>query len=153
MQQELSPTSQPYANVPLETDVRTPRDVLDHPTMSNEAKRTVLASWASDRHAVPSFPGVRRLEDGRLVSLAEILQALRALDGPSEPSQENVSSNLISLAEQRRQHRLKHWTRMRSPHDDDPPPRPAAASFPATYSRVSAVATLAAEERAWRHVV
>ncbi|MDF2998316.1 MAG: hypothetical protein K0R27_3953 [Xanthobacteraceae bacterium] len=151
MLQELPPTPEPAANVLLENNLRTPTDVLNHPTLSVEAKRAVLASWASDRNAVPNFPGVRQLDNGSLVSLADLLQALRALDGPGEPSQEYNSGNLISLAERRRRRRPSPLTRW--PHDDEPPPRPAAALFPPTYLRTNAMGTLIATEQARRHIV
>ncbi|QJP12985.1 hypothetical protein G3545_04530 [Starkeya sp. ORNL1] len=146
MLQDLNFLREPATQVPMECQPRTPQEVLNHPSMSVEAKRATLASWASDRHAVPNFPGVRQLENGSLVSLAEILQALRELD--DEPGPE-TSSNLVSLVEFRGRHRARSmpW-RVSTPRpDDDPPPRPAAASFPVSYLKVDAVGSLAAGEQ------
>jgi hypothetical protein len=39
---------------------RHPFDIARHPTLEPEVKRAILASWASDAHAVPSQPGLRR---------------------------------------------------------------------------------------------
>ena len=152
MLQDLNFLREPATQVPMECQPRTPQEVLNHPSMSVEAKRATLASWASDRHAVPNFPGVRQIENGSLVSLAEILQALRDLD--DEPRTDTFS-NLVSLAEFRKQHRMRPrpWGRSTFSSDDDPPPRPAAASFPVNYSRVNAVGTLAAAEQSQCQVV
>lgn len=143
MRQETLPTSEPLPNVRPHHEPRTVSDVLGHPTMSAEAKRALLASWASDIHAIPNFPGVRRLDDGSLASLAEILQALRALDGSGEAYWENGSSAPGPLAERRRQQRSRYRLSTRWPHDDDPPPRPVAASFPAPYRRINAIGRMA----------
>jgi hypothetical protein len=67
-------------------DVRTPpflahpKDVLDDAAHSVEQKRLILASWLSDRHAVPDAPRWRELENGAFVDAHEIEQALRILD-------------------------------------------------------------------------
>jgi hypothetical protein len=148
MLQDLNFLHEPATQVPADCKPRTPQDVLNHPSMSVEAKRAALASWASDRHAVPNFPGVRQLENGSLVSLAEILQALRDLDDESDDRvpQRSSSTNLVSLAELRSSNRKKlskNRLTTRWPHDDDPPSSPAAAPFPVPYSRVNAVGALA----------
>src|ERR1700761_4402676 len=57
-----------------------PKDVLDDATQSVEQKRLILASWLSDRHAVPDAPRWRELENGAFVDAHEIEQALRILD-------------------------------------------------------------------------
>lgn len=60
-----------------------PFDVAHHPTFEPEVKRAILASWASDRHAVENHPAMRKppaLE--RPVSVDDVLSALRSLDGP-----------------------------------------------------------------------
>jgi len=57
-----------------------PRDVVHRDLTVNE-KRAVLASWASDACAVEAVPALRRPPDtGQIVSVDEILAALRALD-------------------------------------------------------------------------
>ena len=148
MLQELKDLQGPAERVPVDDELHTPREVLNHPAMSIEAKRATLASWASDRYAVPNFPGVRQLENGSLVSLAEILQALRDLDDEPDDRvpQRCSSTNLVSLAELRRSNRkksAKYRLTTRWPHDDDPPSSPAAAPFPVPYSRVNAVGAVA----------
>ncbi|CAH1696020.1 hypothetical protein CHELA1G11_30169 [Hyphomicrobiales bacterium] len=59
---------------------RSPGEVLADPTMSAESKRALLASWASDRHAVPNRPDLRRPEVGEILVLSDIFEALQALD-------------------------------------------------------------------------
>src|ERR1700761_9498679 len=67
-------------------DVRTPpflvhpKDVLDDAAHSVEQKRLILASWLSDKHAVPDAPRWRELENGAFVDAHEIEEALRVLD-------------------------------------------------------------------------
>ncbi len=36
-----------------------PRDVLSDPDLSNEEKRAILSSWASDACAIQCLPGMR----------------------------------------------------------------------------------------------
>jgi len=59
-----------------------PGDVLAAGHLSEQEKRAILASWASDQYAVESIPGLRHYPGSpEAVSLAEILAALRSLDG------------------------------------------------------------------------
>lgn len=59
-----------------------PRDVLAAAHLSEQEKRAILASWASDQYAVESIPALRHYPGcPEAVSLAEILAALRLLDG------------------------------------------------------------------------
>ncbi|MET4037987.1 hypothetical protein ABIB94_009133 [Bradyrhizobium sp. JR7.2] len=59
-----------------------PRDVLDHPALTLSEKRAILASWASDASAIASCPSMRAPAGlKKPVSIDEILDALRALDG------------------------------------------------------------------------
>lgn len=59
-----------------------PKDVLDHPGLTTAEKRAILASWASDASAMASSPAMRAPAALRKpVSIDEILDALRALDG------------------------------------------------------------------------
>ena len=62
-----------------------PRDVLAHPALEKSEKRAILASWASDVRAVENEPALRQVECGAIVALADILAALRALDGQATP--------------------------------------------------------------------
>lgn len=58
-----------------------PREVLQHPALEPSEKRAILASWASDVRAVENEPALRQVDCGAIVPLADILAALRALDG------------------------------------------------------------------------
>ena len=58
-----------------------PIDVARHPTLEPEVKRAILASWASDRAAVPNRPALRRPPGiSRPVPVDDILTALKSLD-------------------------------------------------------------------------
>jgi len=63
------------------TSFRHPRDVLANIYLGKAQKRQVLAYWASDIHAVPDHPALRRLDNGSTVVIDEILDALKHLDG------------------------------------------------------------------------
>jgi hypothetical protein len=58
-----------------------PDDVRSHSGLTIAEKRAILASWASDAHAVDDMPWLRQLECGARIPLSEILSALRSLDG------------------------------------------------------------------------
>ena len=63
-----------------------PRDVVAHPSLTLAEKRAILASWASDASAIASCPALRAPEGLKApVSIDDILEALRALDGPRQP--------------------------------------------------------------------
>ncbi len=57
-----------------------PSDVLAHPGLTVGERRAILASWASDAHAVEDAPQLRQLENGARVPVSEVLSALRTLD-------------------------------------------------------------------------
>ena len=57
-----------------------PSEVLDHPELSHAERRAILASWASDARAVEGAHWMRCLDNGSVVTLAEVLHALRKLD-------------------------------------------------------------------------
>jgi hypothetical protein len=57
-----------------------PDQVLSHPALTVPEKRVILASWASDAHAVDDMPWLRQLECGARISLNDVLSALRSLD-------------------------------------------------------------------------
>jgi hypothetical protein len=60
---------------------RNPFDVARDPTLEPEAKRAILASWASDRAAVKGRPGWRRPAGApHPVPIDDIFAALRTLD-------------------------------------------------------------------------
>jgi len=103
---------------------KTPNAVLIHSHMNIFEKRGLLASWASDVHAIPNAPHLRQLEDGSILELEEILLALKALDTRDEaPSGKGRRS--WRLAFNRRlplELRNGRRTVRRNDEDDDPPP-------------------------------
>jgi hypothetical protein len=59
-----------------------PKEVLSDLQLSDAEKRVILSSWASDMFAVESCPGLRDIPGmGHPIQLADILAALRRLDG------------------------------------------------------------------------
>lgn len=104
-----------------------PDQILDHPSMSLEEKRTTLSSWASDHCAVENAPALRRLPNGAVVPVDDILAALAGL--PIEAPQ--IDQVLTGTASDRRQRPLsppwrKVLTRTRG---SAPPPRGGAAAL------------------------
>src|SRR5690349_6463653 len=63
-----------------------PRDVLQDPSMTVDEKRALLASWASDARAVTDAPALRQLENGAIVFIDDVLDALKQLDEPGAMS-------------------------------------------------------------------
>jgi hypothetical protein len=62
-----------------------PRDVLMADNISNDEKRAILASWASDMSAIESMPAWRCYPGTeRIVAYDEVLAALKALDGDGQ---------------------------------------------------------------------
>ena len=57
-----------------------PRDIVHDPVLTNGRKRQLLAYWASDIHAVRSFPALRSYAFGTTVSIDEIRDAMDELD-------------------------------------------------------------------------
>lgn len=58
-----------------------PFDVAQHPSLEPEVKRAILASWASDRHAVTGKPALRKPPDARTpIAVDDVFAALRAVD-------------------------------------------------------------------------
>ena len=63
-----------------------PFDVTRTPDLEPEVKRAILASWASDRHAVAGKPALRKPPGVRRpVPVDEVFGALRALDASQRP--------------------------------------------------------------------
>ncbi|WP_064681960.1 hypothetical protein [Rhizobium bangladeshense] len=80
-----------------------PRDVLTAPDISNDEKRAILASWASDIFAIESVPALRLYPGAeRAVSYDEILEALKGLDKGDQQSEEEGSSASSSARRIRR---------------------------------------------------
>ena len=98
-------------------DHSTPEDVLRDRSLSLAEKRALLASWLSDIRAVEHMPSYRQLDNGALVRLDDIYDALRKLDEqPTRWRLTNVPAN-------QRWHRTGVFRR--DDDDDDPPPAPA----------------------------
>lgn len=117
-----------------------PDDILRHPGMTTAEKREVLARWASDAHAVENAPALRQLDDGSVVSVDEILNALRALDGEEAIVLLGAAGSKI-YGRKRGTHLSRPRMAFRpSNDDDDPPPRPALAAYPVRFEVVDAVA-------------
>ena len=63
-----------------------PNEVLSDRQLSDAEKRVILSSWASDMFAVESCPALRDIPGmDHPIRLADILSALRQLDGDDEP--------------------------------------------------------------------
>src|ERR1700747_410646 len=67
-----------------------PSEVLDHPELSHAERRAILASWASDARAVEGAHWLRYVDSGFVVTLAEVLDALRKLDAQAAWRPEGV---------------------------------------------------------------
>ena len=102
-----------------------PLEIVRDPHVSTETKRGLLASWASDARAVPNCPALRRLDDGNLVLIDDVLDALKLLDG--DPTS-GTTRDRNSVAPLKRGHwsRLARRWRSHRDDDDDPPPAPAS---------------------------
>lgn len=63
-------------------DFRDPFDVVRHPQLEPEVKRAILASWASDAHAVENQPALRHPPDvAQPLQYDDVMAALRSLKG------------------------------------------------------------------------
>jgi hypothetical protein len=107
-----------------------PDDVLSHTNMSVFEKRALLASWASDSHAVPDAPSLRQLDDGSIVEVDEILRALKALHECAKQLQPTKPWHVSFARRRGLDHRQWSWRRRSRRDDDDPPPCPAYAAIP-----------------------
>ena len=68
-----------------------PADVLNDGELSVSEKRIILSSWASDMFAVESCPALREIPGmGHTIRLADILSALRQLDGDNDDPRARV---------------------------------------------------------------
>jgi hypothetical protein len=114
-----------------------PEQVVSDRSLTLEQKREVLASWASDRHAIPDKPNLRQLDSGAILEVKEILKALQVLD-TLEGSLGQVHGPFERRLDIRRPRRTafpgwKPQTSHRDDQDDgddDPPPLPACAMPP-----------------------
>jgi len=118
-----------YANqTRINGEWASPAHIVNHSTLPLAEKRSLLASWASDARAVPNYPSLRRLDDGRLVSVDDVLEALKLLDSLEASPRGRSERNVASF-------RRGHWSRLsrtwrRGPDDDDDPPPAVAAELP-----------------------
>ena len=101
-----------------------PDDVLRQAGLSLAEKRAILAAWASDACAVEDRPGLRRLDNGAVVAVGEILDALRSLDRPGQGENPRERRPLLV---RRAARFVPGWRKAHRDDDDDPPPCPAAA--------------------------
>lgn len=102
---------------------RRPDEVLEDAKMSRDEKRALLASWASDAHAVPGLPSMRRLEDGYLIEIDEILECLKRLDASDnpEPLKHPMLWPVPPQHWSREQRRVTRHRRRGDDGDDEPP--------------------------------
>jgi len=70
-------------------------EVLNDASMTNAEKRETLASWASDARALNDLPALRRLDNGAVIRLEDILKALRKLDDDDDDPPPSPSSICI----------------------------------------------------------
>lgn len=62
-----------------------PNDVLAATHLSEQEKRAILASWASDQYAVESIPALRHYPgSSNAVTLSDVMAALRSLDADKD---------------------------------------------------------------------
>lgn len=123
-------------------------DVLTDRQLTVAEKRAILASWASNAHAVVDMPAMRRIGDGKVVKIDEILAALKYIDGDNCPRIGMSTASRRQPFARREQkvgiRRLIRIARRKNSDDDDPPPCPAAVSVPARPSMVDARASMPA---------
>ena len=95
-----------------------PKDVLRAAHLSQQEKRAILASWASDQYAVESIPALRHYPGSSgVVTLADIMAALKALDAEqgeefTTPAndQSNKRLDLRCFIPMRRRHRANRMS-------------------------------------------
>jgi len=111
-----------------------PHEVVDDPWLTQAEKREVLSSWASDVRAVSDAPALRQLDNGVVVHIDDVLQALKSLDDGKDFEQTTFDPfrPFAGL-------RIRFPTRLKSAlrrsrsdddDDDDPPPCPATIAGP-----------------------
>ncbi len=90
-----------------------PRDVVTDKDLTVNEKRAILASWASDACAVEAAPALRLAPGaGRVVSVDEILEALRELD-----TEANAPSSQTAWTRRQARRRSLEAFRLRRPSD------------------------------------
>ncbi len=127
---ELAPTESPGYRT---TSLMHPHEVVGDPWLTQAEKREVLSSWASDVRAVPDAPALRQLDNGAVVHIDDVLQALKSLDDGKD-SEQTTFAPFRPFAGLR----IRFPTRLKSAlrrnrsddDDDDPPPCPATIAGP-----------------------
>jgi len=114
-----------------------PSDVLNDFALDVEQKRAILASWLSDRYAIPDAPRWRQLESGAFVESYEVRDALYKLDRADSAlaNTEECARSAPVKRERRRPLRRGRLIRpfvrrKRRDDDDDPPPSPVGLLAP-----------------------
>jgi hypothetical protein len=70
-----------------------PNEVLNDQQLSDAEKRVILSSWASDMYVVESCPSLREIPGmDHTIRLADILAALRRLDGADDPPRGEIGT-------------------------------------------------------------
>jgi len=108
-----------------------PGEVVSDLGLTHTEKREILASWASDVRAVSDAPALRQLDNGAVVHIDDVMQALNSLN-EGEATRQTSFRPLQSSKNMRFRplRRLRSSLRRDWPDDDDPPPCPAMASRP-----------------------
>lgn len=110
-------------------------------------RRARLAAWLSDANAVPGAPALRRIADGAVAAVDDLMAALRRLDGaegepPADGQTRTGASRIFGHRRPRRPGAPLRviLKRHRRDDDDDPPPCPATAALPARAAEAAAAA-------------
>lgn len=110
-----------------------PDDVMATPRLTHAEKREVLASWASDIHAVPDAPTLRQLDNGAVVRVEDVLRALQCLNDDQNREQRPpglfwpLTGLRICFPNRLNSVLRGTWS---GDDDDDPPPCPAMIARP-----------------------
>jgi len=106
-----------------------PASLLRDTQLTTQQKREILAAWASDINAVENAPALRQLDNGAVVHIDDILDALKQLDGASQPAS---GQHMHGHSRPRPLKRIgiaayRNLRRFDDDDDDDPPPLPSMA--------------------------
>ena len=115
-----------------------PDQVLYDQELTLADKRAVLASWASDALAVEDRPLLRQLPSGAIVSVGDILAALKSVDLKGGDA---IISFSKSFARRRVNPSLRRRG-LRPDDDDDPSPLAGRAAIPLTRQILTKVTRL-----------
>jgi hypothetical protein len=116
MRADFYPSDEYASDEVVNSPLSSPAEVLLDRSMPKEAKRALLAAWASDLRAVENQPALRQLGDGTFLHIDDILDALKALDTSTDPTK--VSKNVMAFSRRPIGIRAGVGTN----EDDDPPP-------------------------------